>query len=222
LAALALVEIATLDPFATVRAWHRMRAAGFSLTVEGDGLVVTPASRLSERQRALLRAHKAALVQLLNDAETLARALIAAGPAGLGWREGTPADWADDRLLAAGEVLYGDGHMVDRHGRRNWRERALPADREPSPTARPPAGATRRSVATVAGPAAGDFVRCRDCRHAKPATASDPYSWHSCGRGLKDGGGWGMAPRRCEAWEAPARAQLCDGNASSSAWSPLA
>lgn len=45
-------------------------------------------------------------------------------------------------------------------------------------------------------------VRCSECGHAKPATATDPYSWHLCGLGLKGGGGWGMAPRRCERWEA--------------------
>jgi len=42
-------------------------------------------------------------------------------------------------------------------------------------------------------------VRCSDCQHALPATATDPHSWHSCDRGLK--GWWGMAPHRCESWE---------------------
>lgn len=43
-------------------------------------------------------------------------------------------------------------------------------------------------------------VRCSDCQHALPATATDPHSWHSCDRGLK--GWWGMAPRRCDAYAA--------------------
>lgn len=59
-------------------------------------------------------------------------------------------------------------------------------------------------------------VRCCNCRHAKPATTGNPYCWHSCGQGLKNGGGWGMAPRHCETWEALARAKSCDGNASAS------
>ena len=42
-------------------------------------------------------------------------------------------------------------------------------------------------------------VRCSDCQHAQPATATDPHSWHGCDRGLK--GWWGMAPHRCESWE---------------------
>lgn len=106
------------DPFATVRAMNRMRAAGFALAVDGESLVVTPASGLTDSQRAYIRAHKAALVALLADAETVYRALVEAGPAGLGWREGTAADWDDARLLAAGEVLYGDGRMVNRNERR--------------------------------------------------------------------------------------------------------
>jgi hypothetical protein len=52
------------------------------------------------------------------DAKTLIQALNAAGPAGLNWREGTPNDWDDVRLLAAGEVLYADGRMVNVLGRR--------------------------------------------------------------------------------------------------------
>ncbi len=116
-AALALVEV-PVDPFATVRAWRRMVSAGFSLSVEGDRLVVIPASNLSDSQRAYLRTHKAALVGLLSDAETLAAALVLYGPAGLDWRQGTPADWDDARLLAAGEVLYSTGRMVNRNDRR--------------------------------------------------------------------------------------------------------
>ena len=116
-AALALVEVPAA-PAATVRAWRRMVSAGFSLSVEGDRLVVIPASGLTERQRAYLRTHKAALVGLLSDAETLHAALVLYGPAGLGWHQGTPADWDDARLLSAGEVLYSDGRMVNRHERR--------------------------------------------------------------------------------------------------------
>ena len=124
-AALALVEV-PVDPFATVRAWGRMVSAGFSLSVEGDRLVVIPASGLSEQQRAYLRTHKAALVMLLSDAETVYSALEQAGTTGLWWREGTPADWSDDRLLAAGEVLYSTRRMVSRHERRYLPERAPP------------------------------------------------------------------------------------------------
>lgn len=105
------------DPFATVRAMNKMRRAGFVVRLAGADLQIAPVARLSDSQRAYLRTHKAALVGLLNDADTVYRALVEAGPAGLLWREGTPADWDDGRLLAAGEVLYADGRMVNRHGR---------------------------------------------------------------------------------------------------------
>jgi hypothetical protein len=122
------------DPFTAVRALSRMKAAGFALTVRADKLVVIPADRLSEPQRAYLRSHKPALVALLEDAETLHAALVRASTNGLGWREGTPGDWSDARLLAAGEVLYGHGRMVNRLGRRYRTEvEPAPTEREPIP-----------------------------------------------------------------------------------------
>jgi len=123
MAALALVEVAA-DPMAAVRALNRMRAAGFSLRLDGGSLVVSPANRLSAKQRAFIQRHKFVLVELLSDAHTLHEALMVAGAAGLDWREGTPADWPDDRLLAADEVLYSEGRMVIRNGRRFLHEGA--------------------------------------------------------------------------------------------------
>lgn len=127
--ALALMKTSAPDPFATVRALNKMRAAGFVVRLAGADLQIAPVARLSDSQRAYLRSHKAALVGLLSDAETLHRALIEAGAAGLAWREGTPADWTDDRLLAAGEALYADGRMAKRHERR-YRPTSAPAIEE--------------------------------------------------------------------------------------------
>ena len=113
-------ELAILepDPMALVRAIRRMTAAGFSIRIdEGYRLLVSPLSKLTEAQRGFIRSRKAELVALLADAETLAAALDRAGPAGLGWREGTPPEWPVGHLLAVGEVLYGDGRMVSRWGR---------------------------------------------------------------------------------------------------------
>ena len=121
----ALIE-ANADPFAAMRALNRMRAAGFVLELDGPALTVSPADRLTDAQRAYIRTHKPALVALLMDAETVYRALVQAGPAGLGWMEGTPADWTGERLLAAGEVLYGDGRMMSVYGRRYLKEHAPP------------------------------------------------------------------------------------------------
>ena len=112
------LEIVAPDPFALVRGIRRMRAAGFAVEVENGGLVVESTLELSEPQRAFIGSHKPALVALLEDAEILHHALVDAGPAGLDWREGTPADWDDTRLLVAGEMLYSTGRMVNAHGRR--------------------------------------------------------------------------------------------------------
>ena len=113
----ALIEVNT-NPFTAVRALNRLRTAGVVVELDGTRLAVSAAEPLTEAQRTELRAHKPALVALLLDAETVYRALVQAGPAGLAWREGTPADWDDARLLAAGEVLYADGRMVNRNDRR--------------------------------------------------------------------------------------------------------
>lgn len=127
--ALALMKTSAPDPFATVRALNKMRTAGFVVRLAGADLQIAPVARLSDSQRAYLRAHKPALVALLTDAETVYSALVQAGVAGLGWREGTPPDWAGARLLAAGEVLYAIGRMVNRMGRR-YRPESAPAIEE--------------------------------------------------------------------------------------------
>ena len=123
--AAALIETVA-DPFAAMRAMNKMRVAGFALRLESGDLIVSPFSQLSEQQRAYIRAHKAALVALLADAETLHQYLVQAGPAGLAFHEGTPRDWSNARLLAAGEVLYADGRMVNRNDRRYLKVHAPP------------------------------------------------------------------------------------------------
>ena len=123
--ALVRIEIPA-DPFAAMRALNRMRGAGFSLRLNGNHLIVAPADRLNPQQDEFLHTHKPALVALLLDAAVLHEALVQAGPAGLAWREGTPADWDDTRLLAADEVLYGDGRMTNVYGRRYLKEHAPP------------------------------------------------------------------------------------------------
>jgi hypothetical protein len=140
-AAVAMVEIAAADPFGLVRAMNRMASAGFALSVRDNRLLASPFTKLSEQQRAYLRTHKTAMVELLGDADTLNRALVDAGPAGLAWQAGTPADWPDTRLLAAGEVLYSTGRMVSRHDRRYAAECAPPPgpDIPPDISAAPPA-----------------------------------------------------------------------------------
>ncbi|MDG4595779.1 MAG: hypothetical protein P9F75_08815 [Candidatus Contendobacter sp.] len=99
---------------------------GLTLFAQGARLIVRPGNLLTANDETLIREHKEGLLRLLveKDAATLTASLEQAGPAGLDWREGTPADWSDARLLAAGEVLYAAGHMVNRNGRRYLKERA--------------------------------------------------------------------------------------------------
>lgn len=81
----ALIEAPATNPMAAVRIMNKMRAAGFALSLEDGRLMVEPLSRLTDAQRAFIRAHKSALVQLLSDAETVYEALQAAGAAGIGF-----------------------------------------------------------------------------------------------------------------------------------------
>ena len=145
------LEIVSPDPFALVRGIRRMRAAGFAVKVENGGLVVESTLELSEPQRAFIGFHKPALVALLEDAEALHRALVQAGPVGLAWQAGTPADWSDDRLLASGEVLYGDRRMVSRHGRRFAAESAPVGPDIQQDTASAPPAEIQGTAATCAG-----------------------------------------------------------------------
>lgn len=171
-AALALVEVSAADPFGPVRVLNRMSAAGFALELDGRALVASPADKLSAAQRDFIRAHKLAMVSLLEDAETLHHALVVAGPAGLAWQAGTPADWDNTRLLAAGEVLYSDGRMVSAHGKRFAAESAPPGpDILPDTASASPAETTSATKA------------CTDKRPdipidnpAPPASPADPLA----------------------------------------------
>ena len=120
------IEVPAPDPFATLRAVKRMRAAGFVLELDGPALAVSPADRLTEEQRRFIRAHKPALVALLQDAGVLHAALVKAGTAGLGWMEGTPADWTGERLLAAHELLHHARRTMNVYGRRYLKQHAPP------------------------------------------------------------------------------------------------
>ena len=55
------------EPMALVRALRRMERAGFEIRVKGERLQVAPAENLTDADRTFLRAHKPALVALLED-----------------------------------------------------------------------------------------------------------------------------------------------------------
>jgi hypothetical protein len=85
-----------------------LRDRGFELTVIDDGVRVTPASRLTDADRAALRAHKAALVALLSPPTT---PCFLCKQTRYWWREaGNVGDWIcgachpDPRRLAREEA----------------------------------------------------------------------------------------------------------------------
>lgn len=93
------------------------------------------------------------MVELLHNAETLHNGLIDADPIGLAWYEGTPLDWSDDRLLAANEVLYGDGHMVN-HNQRRYAGQCAPHT-EPNVGTTPSEPADQPATAVADAPSPG-------------------------------------------------------------------
>jgi len=46
---------------------QQLRLEGFGLTVDGDRLIVTPATELTDERRALIRQHKTELLALLSE-----------------------------------------------------------------------------------------------------------------------------------------------------------
>lgn len=85
------------DPMAAARVLAEMRAAGFEILASGDSLRVAPAESLTDSQRATLRAHKSALINLLTDTDASARAL-------------TDADLSTPPPALAPEVRCSDCH----------------------------------------------------------------------------------------------------------------
>jgi hypothetical protein len=154
----AVIRPPAADSFALVCAFNKISRAGFTLTVRADHLMVDPADQLLDAQRNWIRARKPELLALLFDTDRLNNTLIDASAAGLGWREGTPPDWSDDRLLAAGEVLYGDGRMVNRNERRYARQGALRTEPDGGTTPSKPAGWPAPTIAEASGPDTNPFA----------------------------------------------------------------
>lgn len=103
------------DAFAVLRAYHRMRLAGFRLRVDAGTLVIDSKSTLTDAQAAFIRAHKPALVALLADVATLSALLATAGAAGIA--AGEPG-WDWERRYVALDVLIANGHarfVLGRH-----------------------------------------------------------------------------------------------------------
>ncbi len=84
--------------------------AGFSLTLSGTQLVVSPASRLTDDQCSAIRSHKACLVKFLLDAQDSTALLIAAAMRACDHHgDGTAArELMRQDCLATPQHLHGD------------------------------------------------------------------------------------------------------------------
>lgn len=97
------------DSFATLRAFHRIRLAGFRLIVEGGKLAVEAKTKpLTAEQRRFIHSCKTALVALLEDVATLTALLATAGRTGIA--EGEPPGWDWERRYTALDVLISQGN----------------------------------------------------------------------------------------------------------------
>jgi hypothetical protein len=61
---------------------QKIRDAGFSLWVDGDDLIVSPSSKLTDEQRAYLKMHKAAVIERLKREAPLESATTSPPPDG--------------------------------------------------------------------------------------------------------------------------------------------
>lgn len=171
---------------------------GVTLFAQGAQLIVKPGNLLTANDETLIRQHKPALVRLL-DSEAVYRALVEAGPAGLAWRERTPPDWSDDRLLDASEVLYANGRMVNVLGRRYLAAQAPKLTDQwsdsppPQTTPQTAPSAPKSGIAIDPSPAPATD-------RAKPLHRDEPASPHAARIAALRADGW--AP-----WNAKARAE---------------
>ena len=204
------------DAFAVLRAYHRMRLAGFRLRVDAGTLVIDSESTLTDAQAAFIRAHKPALVALLADVATLSALLATAGAAGIA--AGEPG-WDWERRYVALDVLIATGHARFVLGRHYAAAHAPVIDweavEERAAIMEYDGGLDRNKAEQLAlarvlaaPPLAAPPVRpspvgvyCGNCRHAVLPPNADPSNcFYCCGLGTK--GGFARELRRCTHFEA--------------------
>ena len=159
----------------------KMRAAGFALKTDGDGLQIAPSDRLTDAQRAYIRAHKVLLLAEL-------RAELA------------PVDFDQDAFEERAAILeYDAGFSRDEAERRALT--LMSAENLLKPTVQAPP--VESAVAPPLPVAKPEIVCCGDCAHSVlPPDTCPVYGWRLCGLSLEGGGGFGRTERRCQAWAA--------------------
>ena len=150
----------------------KMRQAGFELAItKRGGLWVEPASRLTDAQRAYIRANKVLLLAELRAETTppppveLDQEALEERAAILEFEAGFSRDEAERRALALMS--------------------APPVDSAITPPV------TKAEIVCCADCA----------HSVLPPDTCPVYGWRLCGLDIEGGGGFGRAVRRCDAWE---------------------
>jgi len=178
-----------------VQALERLRKAGFVPGISPTGgLLIEPASRLTDAQRAYIRAHKVLLLAELRAefseiAESFPIApVIPVMPV-------VPVDFDQDAFEERAAILeFEAGFSRDEAERRALA--LMSAENLLKPTVQAPP--VESAVAPPLPVAKPEIVCCGDCAYSILPPDTDPvYGWRLCGLGLEGGGGFGRAVRRC-------------------------
>ena len=172
-----------------MQALARLRQAGFVPGISPTGgLLIEPASRLTDAQRAYIRAHKVLLLAELR-AELAPEPLPPLVPA-------LDQDAFEER---AAILEFEAGFSRDEAERRALA--LMSAENLLKPTVQAPP--VESAVATPPPLTRPEMVCCGDCAHSVLPPDTDPvYGWRLCGLSLEGGGGFGRTERRCQAWAA--------------------
>ena len=172
-----------------MQALERLRKAGFVPGISPTGgLLIEPASRLTDAQRAYIRAHKVLLLAEL-------RAELAPEPL----PPLVPAFDQDAFEERAAILEFEAGFSRDEAERRALA--LMSAENLLKPTVQAPP--VESAVATPPPLTRPEMVCCADCAHSiLPPDTCPVYGWRLCGLSLEGGGGFGRTERRCQAWAA--------------------
>ena len=170
-----------------MQALARLRQAGFVPGISPTGgLLIEPASRLTDAQRAYIRAHKVLLLaELRAELAPVAESFPIAPVIPV-----MPVDFDQDAFEERAAILeFEAGFSRDEAERRAL---ALMST-----------SSVESAVATPPPLTRPEMVCCADCAHSVlPPDTCPVYGWRLCGLSLEGGGGFGRTERRCQAWAA--------------------
>ena len=180
-----------------MQALELLRKAGFVPGISPTGgLLIEPASRLTDAQRAYIRAHKVLLLaELRAEFSAIAESFPIAPVIPV-----MPVDFDQAALEERAAILeFEAGFSRDEAERRALA--LMSAENLLKPTVQAPP--VESAVATPPPLTRPEMVCCGDCAHSVLPPDTDPvYGWRLCGLSLEGGGGFGRTERRCQAWAA--------------------